>query len=182
MLQFKVAAVNRNSLKRWWRRLAAVRKKIQNCKKPFLFADTILEINKRRFVMKFNRCAIVLVTVMTAASVFAGPRGHHHNRGPRHHGRHHHYSRHHHDAGVALAAGVVGLIAGAVMASDTPPPPPPVYVQPTQVVAPPQPVYVQQPQVVVNPQPVYVQPAQSVIVTEPAIVMPNSPNSVIVIP
>lgn len=163
-------------LKRRWRRLAAVLEKIQNCKKPFLFADTILEINKRRFVMKFNRCAIVLVTVMTAASVFAGPRGHHHSRGPRHHGRHHHYSRHHHDAGVALAAGVVGLIAGAVMASDTPPPPPPqpVYVQQPQVVVQPQPVYVQQPQVVVQPQPV--------IVSEPAIVMPNSPNSVIIIP
>lgn len=176
MLQFKVATVNRNSLKRRWRRLAAVREKIQNCKKPFLFADTILEINKRRFVMKFNRCAIVLVTVMTAASVFAGPRGHHHSRGPRHHGRHHHYSRHHHDAGVALAAGVVGLIAGAVMASDTPPPPPPqpVYVQQPQVVVQPQPVYVQQPQVVVQPQPV--------IVSEPAIVMPTSPNSVIIIP
>ena len=177
MLQCEVAiAVNRNSLKRRWRRLAAVREKIQNCKKPFLFADTILEINKRRFVMKFNRCAIVLVTVMTAASVFAGPRGHHHNRGPRHHGRHHHYSRHHHDAGVALAAGVVGLIAGAVMASDTPPPPPPqpVYVQQPQVVVQPQPVYVQQPQVVVQPQPV--------IVSEPAVVMPTCPNSVIIIP
>lgn len=122
--------------------------------------------------MKINRFAVVFVSVMMAASLFAGPRGHHHH-GPRHSGRHHH-SRHHSNAGIALAAGVIGLIAGAVIASEPTPSPQPVYVQQPEVVVQPQPVYVQQPKVVVKP--------QTVIVSEPKIVMPQTPNSVIVIP
>lgn len=115
--------------------------------------------------MKINKYAVVFVSVMMAASLFAGPRGYPH-RGPRHHGRPHH-SHHHNNAGIAIAAGVVGLIAGAVIASEPPPP---------------QPVYVQQPQVIVQPQPVYMQQPRTVVVPNPTIIMPQSPNSVIVIP
>jgi len=76
----------------------------------------------------------------------------------RHRG-HHGYSHHHHrgggDGGAALAAGVFGLAAGAILGSAlapapvyAAPPPRPVYVAP-------RPVYVTPPPVYVEPQPVY---------------------------
>ncbi|MXN63487.1 BA14K family protein [Stappia sp. GBMRC 2046] len=76
--------------------------------------------------------AIVLPSVTTSAE--AGHRhgwrnnhGHHHNHRPRH-GR-----RHDNDAGAAVAAGVIGLAAGAILGSALS--------QPREYIDPPRPVY-----------------------------------------
>ena len=73
---------------------------------------------------------------------------------------------HHMDRGDVAAAGVIGLIGGAILGSAlASPPPPPVYYEPSYEPAPPPPVYYRPAPVVVYqpaPQPVYAaQPVDS---------------------
>lgn len=139
--------------------------------------------------MKINKVALIAVTAVLAGTTFAGPRPRGGFHGPAPRGRpapaFHHSHHHCGGAGAVIGAGIVGLVAGAILASEPAPqtvvhetvyvPQPvvqqPVYVQ--QPVAQAQPVVAQAQPVVVQTQPVYVQ--QPVVVQTTGVYVPPPP-------